>query len=222
MRIAGLIVVLAFSGCTSTSESRPYDCPQVDPTSSDLAQLQAAAVKAGISFVDLHSLSYCRQQGDGTLYAKWQVSRDPGNSDGTRQWDDVACANEAWSKTGWGCSTTRVRAVELTRPGSGNFLMVTLPAGMGAQEGRRISIQGLALSPSMTESNACGWNRDPGNSFRGFRETAAKEGIWNLEPQSPAGRFRLVRDVHYFDFNDSVSATPSAKEACWGVLEFLE
>jgi len=222
MRAAGLLVVFAFAGCASTSGDNWYECPQVDPTSSDLVQLQAAAAKAGVARVDLHSLSYCRQRGDGNLYATWTVSRDQEIRDGVRHWDNVACANEAGSNTGWSCRATRMRAVQLSKPESQQLLLVNLPTDMDANEGRRISNHGLAQWPSLTESSACEWNRFPAVSFRHFQETAAKDGIWNLEPQSQAGRFRLVREDFYFDFNDPRAAAPSTNVTCWGELEYLE
>jgi hypothetical protein len=221
MRSAGLLVAFALAGC-ATSGSSGYECPQVTPSSGDIEQLKAAAAKAGALHVDLHSLSYCRQRGDGNLYATWGVSREDENGDGAHHWDDVACANEARSNSGWSCNVTRVRAVRLSMPDSRHLSMVTLPTAMGVDEGRRLSNHGLAQWPSLAEVNACGWNRDPAEALRHFRETAAKDGIWNLEPQPQAGRFRLERETYYFDFNDPSAAAQSTNATCWGVLEFLE
>src|SRR4029077_10524723 len=107
-----LIAALVLAAPAAAMDDHYYDCKQVELSSKQHDALRAAAKRADINWLDLHSLSVCRQRGDRTLFATWIVPRDE-IDDGARHRDDIHCSQRPKERTDWTCHATHVRYIIL-------------------------------------------------------------------------------------------------------------
>ena len=199
-----------------------YDCKQVELSSKQHDALQAAARRADIDRVDLHSLSVCRQRGDRTLFASWIVARDE-TADGARHREDVHCSQHPKERTDWTCHSTHVRFIVMhPPPDTAPFTTVEIPADMPVGEARELAARGLERAPRLITSDVCVSTPRDESDLKFFRKEIAKPGSWTLEAPDSTGKIRLIRDPYFVDFEgtDQLGAWP--QRACWGVQEYLE
>jgi hypothetical protein len=216
------LVILSF-GCASCAwGANDYDCPAKAPSKSIYQRLEAAAKAAGVFPSARDSIDYCRQRGDGTQFAKWEMTPEI-RPDGTEGWKRVACVDEQWTTEGWSCHVTELRAIRVTWGHSYPNNPVTLPMDLALDRAIGLTVEGIAAFERLGRDDGCRFNIHAGAEFRNFSEQALRPGEWRLEAADKPGEFRLVNDPYYVQFGEPAEAGNAKKpRACWASYEYLE
>ena len=219
MKCAPAVAGLLLTG-TAWSNSF-YDCPQRMVPKSEYQRIAVAAKVERVEVPERQQVHFCRQRGDGTLYANFDtgfVVRE----DGSESWKHVLCADEASEPGGWSCGAGDRRGLKLRLSPSLPVSTIALPEDMPATEARELIAQGYAALEAMNSPGGCERAYCTDVELRLINEEAAKPGEWWLERADVAGEYRLVKDPYYVQFARAAEDGAVKARARLDSYEYLE